>query len=512
MALNMSMILEESARSGPGKTALVLGERRMSFAELDGAADRFAGALGSLRVEPGDKVAVMVPNIPQFIIAYYGILKAGAVVVPLNVLLRAPEITYHLDDSDAVAMVAWEGFLQDACGGFGGAQRCRELIVVESLGEKAPEDARSFDGLLEEHPPQFDLVQTMPNDTAVVIYTSGTTGRPKGAELTHFNMLFNALCNADKLLEVREDDVGIAVLPLFHIFGQTCVMNTSIYRGNTVAMVPRFEPGAALDAIQSAGVTIFTGVPTMYQYLLRHPNLDDYDVSSLRVGVSGGASMPVEVLRAFEERFGIVILEGYGLSETSPTACFNRSAEERKVGSIGLPIWGTEARVVDREDNEVPRGERGELVLRGHHVMKGYYGNPEATAEAMRGGWFHTGDVATMDEDGYIFIVDRVKDMIVRGGYNVYPREVEEVLYQHPAVAEAAVIGVPHEELGEEVVATVVLKDGASATEEELIAFTKERVARYKYPRRIFFMDELPKTATGKILKRKLAGTAREAV
>jgi long-chain acyl-CoA synthetase len=342
-----------------------------------------------------------------------------------------------------------------------------------------------------------------------VIYTSGTTGRPKGAELTHSNMFMNAFCNADKLLGLKEDDVGIAVLPLFHIFGQTCVMNAFIYNGSTLVLVPRFEPEAALKAIQSAGVTVFQGVPTMYQYLLRHPELAEYDTSSLRLGVSGGASMPVEVLKESEERFGIVILEGYGLSETSPTACFNRSEEQRKVGSIGLPIWGTEAKVVDEEDNEVPRGERGELVLKGHHVMKGYYKKLEETKEAMKNGWFHTGDVATMDEDGFVFIVDRVKDMIVRGGYNVYPREIEEAIYEHEGVAEVAVIGVPHEELGEEVAAVVAMKEGESATEEEIITFTKERVAAYKYPRRVTFMDELPKTATGKILKRELAAAQK---
>jgi len=286
-------------------------------------------------------------------------------------------------------------------------------------------------------------------------------------------------------------------------------MNAGVYAGNTVVLVPRFEPEAVLEAIQSSGVTVFTGVPTMYQYLLRHPELDGYDTSSLRIGVSGGAAIPLEVLKAVEQRFGIVVLEGYGLSETSPTTCFNRSAGQRKVGSIGLPIWGTEARVVDEEDREVPRGERGELVVRGHNVMKGYYKNPEATEEAMRGGWFHTGDMATIDEDGFVFIVDRVKDMIVRGGYNVYPREIEEVLYEHPAVAEVAVIGTPHEDLGEEVQAVVALKEGESVTEEEIVAFAKERVAAYKYPRSVLFMDDLPKTATGKILKRELTGSGK---
>jgi len=510
MTLNLAVILEESVKNKPEKPALILDDTIFTYAELGAAAKKFANALVSLGIEPGDKVALMVPNVPQFAIAYYGILNVGASVVPLNVLLKGPEVTYHLDDSDAVALVAWEDSLGEAKKGFDEAEGCKNLIVVEQPeGEGVFEGTRSFDELLTESSSEYEMAQPMPDDTAVVIYTSGTTGRPKGAELTHSNMFMNAFCNADKLLGLKENDVGIAVLPLFHIFGQTCVMNAFVYSSSTIVLVPRFEPEAVLKAIQSAGVTVFQGVPTMYQYLLRHPELDEYDTSSLRLGVSGGASMPIEVLKESEERFGIVILEGYGLSETSPTACFNRSKEQRKVGSIGLPIWGTEARVVDDEDNEVPPEERGELVLKGHHVMKGYYKKLEETTEAMKNGWFHTGDIATMDQDGFVFIVDRVKDMIVRGGYNVYPREIEEVIYEHEGVAEVAVIGVPHEELGEEVAAVVAMKEGASATEEEVITFTIERLASYKYPRRVTFMDELPKTATGKILKRELVAAQK---
>jgi long-chain acyl-CoA synthetase len=510
MTLNLAVLLEESAKEKPEKPALILGDDVLTYTELRDAAKKFANALAGLGVESGDKVAVMIPNVPQFAVAYYGILNTGATVVPLNVLLKGPEVAYHLHDSDAAALVTWEGFFEEAQRGFEEAERCEYLIVVEEPdGEGAPEGTYGFDELLADNSAEYEMAQTMPEDTAVVIYTSGTTGRPKGAELTHFNMFYNAICNADKLLELREDDVEVAVLPLFHIFGQTCVMNAGIYAGNTVVLVPRFEPEVVLKAIQGTGVTIFTGVPTMYQYLLRYPDLAEYDISSLRLGVSGGAAIPVEILKAVEERFGIVILEGYGLSETSPTTCFNRFTGQRKVGSIGLPIWGTEARVVNEEDEEVPCGERGELVVRGHNVMKGYYKNPEATEEAMRGGWFHTGDLATMDEDGFIFIVDRVKDMIVRGGYNVYPREIEEVIYEHEAVAEVAVIGAPHEELGEEVRAVVSLKEGETVTEEEIVAFAKQRVAAYKYPRSVLFMDDLPKTATGKILKRELVDSTK---
>ncbi|MGB3632905.1 MAG: long-chain fatty acid--CoA ligase, partial [Rubrobacteraceae bacterium] len=491
---------------------LILDDRVIDYAGLRTAAKKFANALVSMGVKSGDKVAIMLPNVPEYVIAYYGILNTGAVVVPLNGLLQGPEVAYHLEDSDAVAFVAWESSLDAAQKGYEEAENCKDLIVVESPdGEGVPEGLTDFDELLAHQAAEFDVAPTMPDDTAVVIYTSGTTGRPKGAELSHFNLFFNAVYKADNLLNLREDDVGMAVLPLFHIFGQTTVMNAGIYSGNTIAMIPRFEPEAALRTIQTAGVTTFVGVPTMYQYLLRHPDAADYDTSTLRIGISGGDSMPVEVLKNFEEKFGVVILEGYGLSETSPGACFNRSSEERKVGSIGIPFWGVEIKVIDEDGEEAPVGERGELVVRGHNVMKGYYKNPEATEESIRNGWFHTGDVATKDEDGYFFIVDRVKDLVVRGGYNVYPREVEEAIYEHPGVAEVAVIGVPHEELGEEVVAVIAMKDDKSATEEEIISFTQERIARYKYPRRITFMDELPKTATGKILKRELAEIGEEA-
>lgn len=513
MTLNLAVLLEESAEKHPEKSALILGDRVLDYAGLRSAAKKFANALVSMGVKPGDKVAIMLPNVPEYVISYYGILTAGAVVVPLNGLLQGQEVAYHLDNSDAVAFVAWEDFLESAQKGYEEAEDCKNLIIAESPdGEGVPEGVPGFDGLLSEQSEEFDVAPTMPDDTAVVIYTSGTTGKPKGAELSHFNLFFNAVYKADNLLKLREDDIGMAVLPLFHIFGQTTVMNAGIYSGNTIAMVPRFEPEAALETIQTAGVTTFVGVPTMYQYLLRYPDAKDYDTSSLRLGISGGASMPVEVLKDFEEEFGVVILEGYGLSETSPGACFNRSSEERKVGSIGIPFWGVELKIVDENDEEAPVGERGELLVRGHNVMKGYYKNPEANEESMKNGWFYTGDVATKDEDGYFFIVDRVKDLVVRGGYNVYPREVEEAIYEHSGVAEVAVIGVPHEELGEEVVAVITMKEGESTSEEEIISFVQERIARYKYPRRVKFIDELPKNATGKILKRELVEAGQEAM
>jgi long-chain acyl-CoA synthetase len=338
----------------------------------------------------------------------------------------------------------------------------------------------------------------------VILYTSGTTGTPKGAELTHANLGRNAEV-ALQLFGLHARSVILGSLPLFHSFGQTCALNAAMLAGASVTLLPRFDAGRALEIIERDRVTVFMGVPTMYGALLNHPERDRYDVSSLQLCVSGGASLPVELLHGFEQAFGCTILEGYGLSETSPIASFNHPDRDRKPGSIGTPIDGVEMKLVDPTGDEVPPGEVGEIVIRGHNVMKGYWRKPDATSEAISpDGWFRSGDLAVMDEDGYFFIVDRKKDMIIRGGYNVYPREIEEVLYSHPAVREAAVVGVPHAELGEEVAAAVALKPDIRATEEELREYVKEQVAAYKYPRLVWFVDELPKTATGKILKREL--------
>ena len=347
------------------------------------------------------------------------------------------------------------------------------------------------------------LVERDDQDTAVVLYTSGTTGTPKGAELTHTNMARNAEISVG-LVDVSADDVVFGGLPLFHSFGQTVGMNAAISVGANLTLIPRFEPTKALEVLQRDKVTILLGVPTMYGALLQHPSKGDYDLSSLRVCASGGASLPVEVLHGFEAAFDAIILEGYGLSETSPVASFNHADRERKPGSIGQPVAGVQMRLIDADWNDTPEGEIGEIAIKGHNVMKGYLGKPEATAEVMNDGWFRTGDLARRDDEGYYFIVDRAKDMIIRGGYNVYPREIEEVLYEHPAVATAAVVGVPNREYGEEIAAAVTLKPGASATEDELRDFVKERVAAYKYPRIIWVTSELPLTPTGKILKREI--------
>src|SRR4051812_23265016 len=349
-----------------------------------------------------------------------------------------------------------------------------------------------------------DVADVDPEDTAVILYTSGTTGTPKGAELAHANLKKNAEVNVSTLAETSEDDVIFGALPLFHSFGQTCGLNSAIHAGACLTLLPRFDPEKAVQMFERDKVTVFLGVPTMYVAMLNMPEEKRGDASSLRLCCSGGSAMPVEVMKGFEEAFGCKVLEGYGLSETSPVASFNHPDRDRKPGSIGTPIRGVEMKLVDEDDNDVPAGEVGEIVIRGHNVMRGYWERPDATEECMKGGWFHTGDMAKVDEDGYFFIVDRKKDLIIRGGYNVYPREVEEVLYEHPAVREAAVVAVPHDELGEEVGAAVALKDGEDVGADELKSYVKEQVAAYKYPRHVWFVDELPKGPTGKILKREI--------
>ncbi|MBP9502957.1 MAG: long-chain fatty acid--CoA ligase [Candidatus Promineofilum sp.] len=512
--LNLAVLLEDSAREAPDRTAIIFNDMKLSYAAVNAAANQVANGLASIGIRPGDKVALSCPNLPHFPVAYYGILKAGAVVVPLNVLLKGREIAYHLADSDAKAYLCFQGTPDLPMGQFGyeGFQQtpgCEHffVITVDHAGASPIEGTRTLGSLMAGQLPSFDTVATQADDTAVILYTSGTTGNPKGAELTHSNMIMNARLT-DTMYEPQPDDVHLVVLPLFHSFGQTVQMNAGFYNRSALSLLPRFDPDAALGIMQRDSVTIFAGVPTMYWAMLNHPNPEKFDLAkvahNLRLAVSGGAAMPVEVMRAFGEKFGVQILEGYGLSETSPVATFNRLDRPPRPGSIGLPVWGVQVRLVDPLDHDVPSGEVGEILLKGHNIMKGYYKKPEATAEAMRGGWFHTGDLARMDEDGFIYITDRVKDMIIRGGFNVYPREIEEVMITHPAVSLAAVVGVPHESHGEEIKAYVILKAGQQASEAELIDWCRDHMASYKYPRLIEIREALPMTATGKILKREL--------
>jgi long-chain acyl-CoA synthetase len=494
MSENLALNLTRTAAEHPDAIACKLDDAAFNYQLLDNASARIAAMLAEKGVGPGDRVGIMLPNVPYFPAVYYGVLRAGAVVVPMNVLLKAREVAYYLSDSGAEVVFAWHGFMEAAEQGAKDADDVEVVPVVP--GE--------FEGLIFAHDPNGDVADVEGDDTAVILYTSGTTGKPKGAELTHDNLRRN-VSTAVKLFSLGEGDMIFAGLPLFHSFGQTCTMNAAVCSGAAITLLPRFDPAKALEILERDGCTVFEGVPTMYGALLHHPDRESVDVSKLRVCASGGASMPVEVMRGFEEAFGCKILEGYGLSETSPIASFNHPDRERKPGSIGTPIAGTEMKVVDDDGNEVAQGEIGEILIKGHNVMKGYWERPEATAESIKDGWFATGDMAKVDEDGYFYIVDRKKDLIIRGGYNVYPRDIEEVLYEHPAVREAAVVGMPHAELGEEVGAAIALKPGESVDEQTLRAFVKDQVAAYKYPRKIWFVDELPKGPTGKILKREIA-------
>jgi long-chain acyl-CoA synthetase len=491
--LNLASIVTESAGREPDGVAVRLGELELTYAELDERSARLAALLLDRGLLPGDRVGVMLPNVPDFPIAYYGVLRSGGIVVPMNVLLKRREIAFYLKDSGAKILIAWHGFCDEARAGAEDAGV--ELIEVEPAAFAATLDA--FD-------PAAEVAGADAEDTAVILYTSGTTGQPKGAELTHFNLSRNADIASRTTCGVQQGDVVLGSLPLFHSFGQTVSMNASLRVGATLTLLPKFDPGEALETMRRDRVTHFYGVPTMYGALLHHPGREEYDTSALRTCITGGASMPVEVLRGFEAAFECIVLEGYGLSETSPVASSNHPDMERKPGSIGTPLEEVEMRVVDEDDNEVAQGEVGEIVIRGHNIMKGYWQRPDATAEAMRGGWFHSGDMARVDEEGYFFIVDRKKDLIIRGGYNVYPREVEEVLYEHPKIREAAVLGVPHDQWGEEIGAAVVLHEGEELSPEECSAYVKERIAAYKYPRLVWFLDDLPKGPTGKILKREI--------
>ncbi|MDL2078191.1 long-chain fatty acid--CoA ligase [Streptomyces sp. GXMU-J15] len=492
--MNIADFLSRSAAGHGLRIAVELGEDALTYSALDALAGRTAAYLTAQGILPGDRVGIMLPNMLEFPVLYYGALRAGAVVVPMNPLLKAREIAHYLKDSGAVLLLAHDGVLGAAVEGKSTADT--EVTIV-------PIAAGSLTELLADHPEPAPAAVGGDEDTAVILYTSGTTGLPKGAELTHTNLARNSEIAARSLFHLTAEDVVLGCLPLFHAFGQAVAMNTAISVGARFTLLPRFEPALALRTVEQRRVTMFAGVPTMYAAMLgahaQEPGA--HDTSTLRLSVSGGASLPVEILHGFEKAFDCPVLEGFGMSETSPVASFNHPDRPRKAGSIGTPIEGVELRLADVADGI------GELCVRGHNVMKGYWGRPEATAESVRDGWLHTGDLARVDEEGYYYIVDRKKDLVIRGGYNVYPREIEEVLYEHPAVAEAAVIGLPDEKLGEEVAAAVALRPGASATPEELRDFVRAQVAPYKYPRIVWLVDALPKGATGKILKREIADT-----
>ena len=511
--LNLAVLLEDSARNVPDRTAVICGDAQFTYAEINAKANQIANALREIGIGKDDKIALSCANLPFFPMIYYGILKTGAVVVPLNILLKGREIAYHLDDSDAKIYFCFEDTKELPIGeegfkGFAATETCEKFILL-TLDPRAAspyENAETFWQFIENQPETFETEVTDENDTAIILYTSGTTGQPKGAELTHLNVVLNARLS-DTMYPRRDADIHLLTLPLFHSFGQVVQMNAGFYNRATLVLLPRFSAEDAIRLMDKYDVTIFAGVPTMYWALLNYEEADKFDLEkisrNLRLCKSGGASLPVEVLKGFEEKFKTKITEGYGLSETSPVAVFNRYGESRP-GAIGFPVWGVEVRIVDENGSDVADGEIGEIAIRGHCVMKGYYKRPEATAATIKNGWLHSGDVGRRDADGYIYISDRVKDMILRGGFNVYPREIEEFMMTHEAVSLVAVIGVPCEIHGEEIKAVVVKKEGALVTEDELIEFCKENMAGYKYPRFVEFRETLPMTATGKILKREL--------
>jgi long-chain acyl-CoA synthetase len=492
---NLSTNLVAAAQKYPDRTALRCDDTTLSLADFNTAAARVATFLERAGIDPGDRVGIMLPNSAAFAVTYYGIMRRGAIAVPMNPLLKAREVAFYLANTGAKALFGAPAFAEAATDGATAAGAQAWLV-----------DDATLPALIADLPEQPEPVERADTDTAVVLHTSGTTGKPKGAELTHGGLRRNAEVTLRTLIEVGPDDVIMGCLPLFHVFGLTCGLNAAVAVGATLVLIPRFDPRTALRAIERDGVTVFQGVPTMYSALLAVAPEFLGAAKTLRICASGGAALPVPVLTEFEETFGTTILEGYGLSETSPVACFNHPDRERKAGSIGTPIEGVEMRVVDDNGTEVAAGEPGEIQIRGHNVMKGYWNLPEATAAAISAdGWFGTGDIGKVDDDGFFYIVDRKKQMIIRGGLNIYPREIEEVLYEHPAVAEACVVGIPHDSLGEEVGAAVALKDGAQTAPEELRDFVKQRVAAYKYPRRVWLVDALPKGPTGKILRREIA-------
>jgi long-chain acyl-CoA synthetase len=519
---NLASLLEDSAERYPDREAIVLGETRLTYAQVNGVANMVANLLVSRGIEPGDKVALSCANLPYFSMIYYGILKAGATVVPLNILLKGREVAYHLGDADAKAYFCFQGtpelpIGQEGYAGFQAADGCTDffMVTVDPAAASPIEGTESFGQAISGQPGTFETVATDEDDTAVILYTSGTTGQPKGAELRHRNMRDNALAGEALFgADAERPDTYLCVLPLFHSFGQTVIQNGAFAYGGTVVMLPRFEAGPALMTMLSEKVTFFAGVPTMYWGLLGalDATVDVEEIArNLRVAAAGGSALPVEVHKDFETKFGVTILEGYGLSETSPVASFSPYGEPVRVGSIGTPIPGVEMKLLkpdtwdDLEGGDDPEHAVGEIAIKGHNIMKGYYQRPEATEEAIQDGWFRSGDLGRRDADGWYYIVDRSKDMIIRGGYNVYPREVEEVLMTHPDVSLAAVIGVPDPSHGEEIKAVVILNDGATVTEEELVAWGKEQMAGYKYPRQVQIVSALPMTATGKILKRELS-------
>ncbi|MDR1485416.1 MAG: long-chain fatty acid--CoA ligase [Planctomycetaceae bacterium] len=519
MGLNLASSLSDSSVWYPDHTAIICGERRFSFSELERWVARIAEILVIQGLRAGDKVMLLAPNVPEFTASYYAILRVGGVVVPINTLLLPHEIASLLEHSDSRYFIVWHSLAEKAVKAFDAVESCQNLFFIGAKRDELPVSILAHHAVSPLHyPTKFvldelydcvrgvvDYVQTSPDDTAVILYTSGTTGKSKGVELTHFNIFSNALYSKDKALYIEHESVTIAVLPLFHTFGQTAIQNTSIMAGSTMVMVPQFEPKRVLSDVEKYHVSCIAAVPTMYNLLNQSQRKHQYNVSTLSVAISGGAPLPPSIFYEFEKLFGVKMIEGYGLSETSPIVCVTPAyAKENKVGSIGPEFFGSQVRILRADGEFAGVGETGELVVRGHNVMKGYYKDPSATENAFTDSWFHTGDIAKMDEDRYFYIVDRTKDVIIRAGMNIYPREVEEILHNHPAIVEASVIGIADDTLSENVVACVSIHPETTVTAIEIQRYCRERLATYKCPKFVEFMQMLPKNSTGKILKREL--------
>lgn len=510
--MNLTEQLHETAKKMGSKPAYYFMDQSSTYAELDGAVTKFAAGLAQIGVKKGDHIALLLGNSPHFVISLYGALRLGATVIPINPIYTPDEIGYIINNGDVKAVVMLDLLLPLAEKMHQVLPKVESYIVCEtSQGKSTALDItalsvypklKSFSQLLAAETLEFHEVKTEEDDVAIILYTSGTTGKPKGAMLTHKNLYSNAKDISD-YLHMNEDDRVITTLPMFHVFCLTVALNAPLMNGATILIDPKFSPQEIFRLAKKYEPTVFAGVPTMYNFLLQYAENYGGDLSSLRLCISGGSSLPVALLKSFEKKFNVVISEGYGLSEASPVTCFNPLDRPRKPGSIGQSIINVENKVVNELGEEVPVGEVGELIVRGPNVMKGYYKMPEETQATIKDGWLYTGDLARMDEDGYFYIVDRKKELIIVGGFNVYPREVEEVLYEHDGVVEAAVIGVPDPNLGEAVKCYVVKKNEA-LTEDELLDYCSHHLAKYKIPSSIEFIEELPKNTTGKILRRAL--------
>ncbi len=514
--MNLVSEVYKTSKEKAEKVAYHFGGKDTTYKEFEEAVSKFATALKELGVEKGDHVAFLLGNTPHFVISLYATMRIGATAIPVNPLYTPDEITYILRNGDVKAVIALDALLPLIEKGVQLFPDVHAYIICETntdvhekmktLPQQVKEKMHSFSQLISQSRPLIQPGEIDDDDIAVILYTSGTTGHPKGAMLTHKNLYSNAR-DVSNYLQFHEDDRVITTLPVFHVFALTVVVNAPLLKSAQLIIMPKFSPKEIFKVGRELRPTVFAGVPTMFNFLNQYPDGDPDDLQSLRFAISGGAAMPVAVLHQFEEKFNLRVSEGYGLSEASPVTCFNPLDRERKVGSIGTNIINVENKVVNGLGEEVPIGEVGELVVKGPNVMKGYYKMPEETSAAIRDGWLYTGDLARMDEEGYFYIVDRKKDMIIVGGYNVYPREVEEVFYSHPGVLEVAVVGIPDPNLGEEVLAYVVLKD-KSITVADLHVFCKSRLVSYKCPKEIVLLDELPKNATGKILRRNLKDKA----